>query len=265
MSVMMQRFERIAQMVPPCQTAADIGCDHGKLSALLLQRKRCEKVIAADVSAFSVEKTKKLAEKLHLSQVIEVRQGSGFSVLGEWEAQAAVLAGLALAWSWPGTDGSLYELSCLLHGHAEDRFGSSRIGIWRRCLRCIAQRPWLGGGPGTAALQLDMTFSRRIAETGVLRTVHVDNAHNVYLGCALDLGLPALGVLLAYLAAAFARWLRGRNQTLRPAFGLGVCACAVQACFGLGLCLTAPVFLILLALTAVPSDRSTEVDPWTTN
>ena len=94
MSVMMQRFERIAQMVPPCQTAADIGCDHGKLSALLLQRKRCEKVIAADVSAFSVEKTKKLAEKLHLSQVIEVRQGSGFSVLGEWEAQAAVLAGL---------------------------------------------------------------------------------------------------------------------------------------------------------------------------
>ena len=178
---------------------------------------------------------------------------------------AAVLAGLALAWSWPGTDGSLYELSCLLHGHAEDRFGSSRIGIWRRCLRCIAQRPWLGGGPGTAALQLDMTFSRRIAETGVLRTVHVDNAHNVYLGCALDLGLPALGVLLAYLAAAFARWLRGRNQTLRPAFGLGVCACAVQACFGLGLCLTAPVFLILLALTAVPSDRSTEVDPWTTN
>ena len=94
MSVMMQRFERIAQMVPPCQTAADIGCDHGKLSALLLQRKRCEKVIAADVSAFSVEKTKKLAEKLHLSQVIEVRQGSGFSVLGEGEAQAAVLAGL---------------------------------------------------------------------------------------------------------------------------------------------------------------------------
>ena len=94
MSVMMQRFERIAQMVPPCQTAADIGCDHGKLSALLLQRKRCEKVIAVDVSAFSVEKTKKLAEKLHLSQVIEVRQGSGFSVLGEWEAQAAVLAGL---------------------------------------------------------------------------------------------------------------------------------------------------------------------------
>ena len=94
MSVMMQRFERIAQMVPPCQTAADIGCDHGKLSALLLQRKRCEKVIAVDVSAFSVEKTKKLAEKLHLSQVIEVRQGSGFSVLGEGEAQAAVLAGL---------------------------------------------------------------------------------------------------------------------------------------------------------------------------
>ena len=99
---MMQRFERIAQMVPPCQTAADIGCDHGKLSALLLQRKRCEKVIAADVSAFSVEKTKKLAEKLHLSQVIEVRQGSGFSVLGEWEAQAAVLAsGLCEPWPMP--------------------------------------------------------------------------------------------------------------------------------------------------------------------
>ena len=114
-------------------------------------------------------------------------------------------------------------------------------------------------------MEILQTTGRRIAETGALRTVHVDNAHNVYLGCSLDLGRPALSVLLAYLAAAFARWLRGRNQTLRPAFGLGVCACAVQACFGLGLCLTAPVFLILLALTAVPSDRSTEVDPWTTN
>lgn len=178
---------------------------------------------------------------------------------------AAVLAGLVLAWCWPGTGGSMFELSQLLHGHVEDRFGSSRVGIWRRCLACIARRPWLGGGPGTAALQLDMTFSRRIAETGVLRTVHVDNAHNVYLGCALDLGLPALGVLLAGLAAALVRWLRGRNGALRPAFGLGVCACAAQACFGLGLCLTAPVFLILLALAAAPPAPSTEDDPWTTN
>jgi len=91
---MMRRFEQIAQMVPSCRTVADIGCDHGKLSALLLQRKRCEKVIAADISAFSVEKTQRLAERLHLSQFIEVRQGSGLSVLGEGEAQAAVLAGL---------------------------------------------------------------------------------------------------------------------------------------------------------------------------
>lgn len=94
MSVMMQRFERIAQMVPACQTAADIGCDHGKLSALLLQRGRCEKVIAADVSAFSVEKTLLLAKKLHLGERIDVRHGSGFSVLQKGEAQAAVLAGL---------------------------------------------------------------------------------------------------------------------------------------------------------------------------
>ena len=178
---------------------------------------------------------------------------------------AAVLAGLMLAWCWPGTDGSLAELSQMLHGHVENSFGSSRVGIWRRALACIAQRPWLGGGPGTAALQLDMTFSRRIAETGALRTVHVDNAHNVYLGCALDIGLPAVVVLLACLAVVLVRWLRGRDNALQPAFGLGVCACAAQACFGLGLCLTAPIFLILLALTAVPSVPSTEVNLWTIN
>ena len=94
MSVMMQRFERIAQMVPLCATAADIGCDHGKMSALLLQRGRCERVVAADVSPFSVEKTRALCARLHLQERIDVRLGSGFDVLEEGEAQAAVLAGL---------------------------------------------------------------------------------------------------------------------------------------------------------------------------
>ncbi|HBD86136.1 MAG TPA: hypothetical protein DC001_01765, partial [Clostridiales bacterium] len=78
---------------------------------------------------------------------------------------SAAAGALAAIFFWPGTEGTMYELSQFLHGHIDDSFGSSRILIWRETLGVIAERPLLGGGPDTLTLRTDMDFSRYVAET----------------------------------------------------------------------------------------------------
>ena len=89
-----KRLRAAAEMLPKVHTVADIGCDHGLLSAFLAGKGLCRRVIAIDVSPFSVEKTERLAKELGLQDRIEVRRGDGFAALAPGEAGAAVLAGL---------------------------------------------------------------------------------------------------------------------------------------------------------------------------
>ncbi len=44
------RLRAAADWVAPCQTCADIGCDHGRFGAVLLTENRCRFLLAADVS-----------------------------------------------------------------------------------------------------------------------------------------------------------------------------------------------------------------------
>jgi len=89
-----KRLKAAAELLPRCKVIADIGCDHGLLSAYLIAQSRCDQVIAVDISPFSVEKTRKLAEVQGWEDRIKVRQGNGFEALTPNEADAAVLAGL---------------------------------------------------------------------------------------------------------------------------------------------------------------------------
>ena len=63
----------------------DVGADHGYLAAMLAKTNMFKQVIATDISAPSLEKTKKLAKGLNLN--IETRVGDGLTV-----AQEATLA-----------------------------------------------------------------------------------------------------------------------------------------------------------------------------
>ncbi len=67
---------------------------------------------------------------------------------------------LGLVYHRPWGDGTVYELSRVLHGEIRDSFGSSRIRIWKAVLALIPERPLLGGGPDTLALRLNVVFSR---------------------------------------------------------------------------------------------------------
>lgn len=139
----------------------------------------------------------------------------------------------------PGRSGTVYELSRILRGDFSPGFGSSRLGIWKETLALVPERPLLGGGPGTLALRVDIRFSRFVPETGQTLSTYVDNAHNEYLGFLADLGIPGLAL---YLGAM------GRHLFLLPAvagprvpWGCALVCYWIQAFFGLGLCLTAPL------------------------
>ena len=85
-----ERQKKIAGMLDKMECVADIGCDHGRLGAYLIQR-----VIAADISEDSLNKARNLARRLHIEDKMQFRLGDGLGVLDGSEAQAAVISGLS--------------------------------------------------------------------------------------------------------------------------------------------------------------------------
>jgi len=170
------------------------------------------------------------------------RLAAGFSV-------SAVLAGFALSYFWRGTDGTIYEFSQVLHGNISDKFGSSRILIWKKVLGLVPGHLLFGGGPGTIAQRLDLTFTRFVAETGKTLSTYVDNAHNEYLGILANTGLASL---ISYLGAQILSLAGAIKKAGTSALGISiVCSLIcywVQAFFNLGLFLVSPLMWLVWGL-----------------
>jgi O-antigen ligase len=160
---------------------------------------------------------------------------------------AAVACGFYIVYNWSGTEGTVYELSRVLHGEISDDFGSKRILIWRETLELVRQRPLLGGGPGTLALRLDVDFERFVAETGKTLSGSVDNAHNVYLGVLANTGVISL---VFYVAALVAAWFSALRKPSPVASGIAAAlACyLIQDFFGLGLSIVSALMFIIAGL-----------------
>lgn len=158
-------------------------------------------------------------------------------------------AGLGTLYFWPGESGVLYQLSQVLHGNLADEFGSRRGEIWKRSWELFLEKPWFGGGPGTAGDRLNIHWSRFIEEANRTNSVTVTNTHNVYLGYLVNMGVFAL---LAYLSAgvcSLVTWLQRREKgALYPALGCGVLCFMIQDFFGLGLSLTEPMLFVAWGL-----------------
>ncbi|MEG1997733.1 MAG: O-antigen ligase family protein [Clostridiales bacterium] len=164
-----------------------------------------------------------------------------------------VILGLLLLflWCYDGNLQTLTEINALLHGKIEDNFGSSRILIWKQTLALVPQRLWLGGGPDTLAPRLNLIFSRTIEQTGVRLTTRVDAAHNEYLNDLVNLGLLGLAShLLLLLTAAIRAYRRVAIDDSALLCGGAVLAFAIQAFFSFSICIVAPLFWLLLGLTA---------------
>lgn len=92
------RLQKIADRIEPSKTMADIGTDHGFLPVYLLQRGICERAVAADISAPSLEKAVQCGnEGLPAGcgdGAFQTRVGNGLSVLEFGEVEAVVIAGM---------------------------------------------------------------------------------------------------------------------------------------------------------------------------
>ena len=89
-----KRIKAITDMIPVSECLADIGCDHGKTSALVLITDKVKHVIASDISKPSLSKAVRLAEQLAVSSRIDFRVGDGLAVLQKDEAETIVIAGI---------------------------------------------------------------------------------------------------------------------------------------------------------------------------
>lgn len=88
------RLETAVGLLGRANVLADIGCDHGRFSAAVLQRGLAESVIASDISAPSLQKARQLAEICGFSDKMDCRISDGFSAYKKGEADKAVVLGM---------------------------------------------------------------------------------------------------------------------------------------------------------------------------
>ena len=75
------RLSAAAELVRPGQPVADIGCDHGKLTAVLAASGKYPKVIGADLRPGPLAKAAQTLEYAGCKDRAELRLGDGLSVL----------------------------------------------------------------------------------------------------------------------------------------------------------------------------------------
>lgn len=86
---------KIIAMLPEVMCAADIGCDHGRLGAYLIQSGLAHRVIATDISMHSLNKACDLARRLKIEDKMHFRAGDGLKPILKDEAQAVIIAGMS--------------------------------------------------------------------------------------------------------------------------------------------------------------------------
>jgi len=90
----MNRLETIKSMVSKCDTAADIGTDHGYVAEMLLNDNTAKKIIATDLNKGPLNRAIEYLTSKNLSEQCDFRLGSGLKVLNENEADSIIIAGM---------------------------------------------------------------------------------------------------------------------------------------------------------------------------
>ena len=84
------RLAAAAELVRPGEPVADIGCDHGKLTAVLAASGNYPKVIGADLRPGPLEKARVTCAPY--GDKVQLRLGSGLSVLAPGEVWETTLS-----------------------------------------------------------------------------------------------------------------------------------------------------------------------------
>lgn len=87
------RLSLIAELAGHCECYADIGCDHGRLGAFMLQNGLCHRAQLTDISEPSLKKARALIALLELSDRVDFCVGDGAQALIA-PADVVVIAGM---------------------------------------------------------------------------------------------------------------------------------------------------------------------------
>ncbi len=84
----------VASKIRKCTTVADVGCDHGYLSAYLLQNGICDFAIDTDINEKPLMSAKETAKEYELFDKFDFRLSSGLSLIKEDECEDIAIAGM---------------------------------------------------------------------------------------------------------------------------------------------------------------------------
>ena len=84
----------VAELVPACNTLADIGTDHGFLPLYLLKTEKISHAICADINRSPLESARRNFLGSELDSRADFRLGNGMAVINKNEADVAVIAGM---------------------------------------------------------------------------------------------------------------------------------------------------------------------------
>lgn len=159
-----ERLSAAAALIKPGLPVADIGCDHGKLAAVLAASGRCPKVIGSDLRPGPLAKAKRTLQNAHCEDRVELRLGDGLSVLSPGEVGTIVLAGVsaqtiqdilsAAPWVF-APDGPRLVLA------PATRHGQLRGWLARRGFALLKDRPVQAAGRWYAVMAAEYTGEKR--------------------------------------------------------------------------------------------------------
>ena len=89
-----KRLLKCAELAPPCETAADVGTDHGYLAIHLLQTGKCRRVIAADLREKPLATARANAAAFGVADRVTFVQSDGLHNITPDSFQTLVCAGM---------------------------------------------------------------------------------------------------------------------------------------------------------------------------
>lgn len=89
-----RRLETLGRLVPEGSVLVDVGTDHAYLPVWLIEQGRIKKAVAGDIAAGPCQAARSTIAQHGLQKEIEVRMGSGLSVVEPGEAGCITIAGM---------------------------------------------------------------------------------------------------------------------------------------------------------------------------
>lgn len=90
-----KRLETVVSLCDKHKVIADIGCDHGLVTAELILQEKAERVISTEISLDCLNKAINLANKINILPFISFRECDGFKLVTKYDkVNQAVIAGM---------------------------------------------------------------------------------------------------------------------------------------------------------------------------